>query len=516
MKLTRLLASRSMTHFWQAASLAALSFGWLAASAAHAQQPRNIIILFADGATATQHDFGRYSSEVLRRQPYAVTSEVMRKGALGLMTTSSANAYVTDSAAAASAMSTGFKADNGAIAITPDGATPATLMELARTRGKKIGIISTATVYDASPAAFSVHAKSRRDYQHIVDQYAALKPDVLLGGGLDFFLPTAITGGKRTDARNMVEVFRAQGYAVARTPAELAAAAGPKLLGLFADEDMDFEIDRDAKQQPSLAQMTAAALKILSPALSSTRSPARSPALSPPPSPAPIPAPGATNQGFVLFVENENTDTAGHRNDVAALMRDLWAFDDAVKVALDFRKRHPDTLVIVTGDHETGGFSPTWGRRDNGKASAANQLQVDETQLRRIERFSMSLQELADRVAQKTKAGAKEDEVMTYLTDLFRQHFPGIDLNDDIRALLRSNQLPALNFAYAPVNTLGQQIARQTGFYWGTSGHTSTPAMVGAIGPGAELFRGFRDNTDFARSLQRLLQARPARAAGKR
>ena len=512
MKLTRLLASRSMTHFWQAASLAALSFGLLAAPAAHAQQPRNIIILFADGTTATQHDFGRYSSEVLRRQPYAVTSEVMRKGAFGLMTTSSANAYVTDSAAAASAMSTGFKVDNGAVSITPDGATPTTLMELARTRGKKIGIISTATVYDASPAAFSVHAKSRRDYQQIVDQYATLKPDVLLGGGLDFFLPAAITGGKRTDARNMVEVFRTQGYAVARTPAELAAASGPKLLGLFADEDMDFEIDRDAKQQPSLAQMTAAALKILSPALSSTRSPT----LSPPPSPAPIPAPGAANQGFVLFVENENTDTAGHRNDVAALMRDLWAFDDAVKVALDFRKRHPDTLVIVTGDHETGGFSPTWGRRDNGKASVVNQLQVDETQLRRIERFSMSLQELADRVAQKTKTGAKEDEVMTYLTDLFRQHFPGIDLNDDIRALLRGNQLPALNFAYAPVNTLGQQIARQTGFYWGTSGHTSAPAVVGAIGPGEELFRGFRDNTEFARSLQQLLQTRPARAAGKR
>ena len=102
------------------------------------------------------------------------------------------------------------------------------------------------------------------------------------------------------------------------------------------------------------------------------------------------------------------------------------------------------------------------------------------------------------------------------MTDLFHQHFPGIELGDDIRALLRSNQLPALNFAYAPVNTLGQQIARQTGFYWGTSGHTSAPAVVGAIGPGAELFRGFRDNTEFARSLQRLLQARPARAAGKR
>ena len=71
----------------------------------------------------------------------------------------------------------------------------------------------------------------------------------------------------------------------------------------------------------------------------------------------------STNRGFVLFAENENTDSAGHQNDVAALMRDLWVFDDAVKVALEFQKQNPDTLVIVTGDHETGGFHQLMGAR---------------------------------------------------------------------------------------------------------------------------------------------------------
>ena len=345
----------------------------------HVKAPKNIIILFADGTAATQFEFGRYSSEVLRGKPFAVTSEVMRKGVLGLMSTQSSDAYVTDSAAAASAMSTGFKVNNGAIAITPDGAAPPTLMEVAREHGKKIGLVSTATVYDASPAAFSVHAKSRRDYESIVSQYIALGPDVLLGGGAEYFKPEGIDGGKRRDKQDVIELFRSRGYAVARQTADIADPStllAPKLLGLFADQDMDFEIDRDASKQPSLAQMTAAALKVLS-AAATPRTPGR-----PATTGTRTKTPDKSTKGFVLFIENENTDTAGHDTDVAALMRDLWAFDDAVKVALAFRKRHPDTLVIVTGDHETGGFSPTSALRERGPATPANRLVVNASTLR--------------------------------------------------------------------------------------------------------------------------------------
>ena len=126
--------------------------------------PKNIIILFADGTAPTQWDFGRYSSRVLRGRGFATTDVVFDKGSLGLLITSPANAYITDSAAAASAMSIGAKVNNGAIAVTPDGnASRPTLMETARARGKRIGLVSTATIYDASPAAFSVHAKVRSD-----------------------------------------------------------------------------------------------------------------------------------------------------------------------------------------------------------------------------------------------------------------------------------------------------------------------------------------------------------------
>ena len=114
---------------------------------------------------------------------------------------------------------------------------------------------------------------------------------MLLGGGAIHFRPEG-AGGTRKDGRDIVAAFRGKGYQIARTPAELEAATGPRLLGLFDDEDLDFEIDRDPGTQPSMADMAAAAIRLLSQ--------------------------GSPN-GFVLFLENENPDTASHRNDVASL-----------------------------------------------------------------------------------------------------------------------------------------------------------------------------------------------------
>ncbi len=129
------------------------------------QYPKNIIILFADGAASTQWEFGRYSSAVLRQQPFVTTDVVFKQGALGLASTYPHGAFVTDSAAAGSAMSTGFKVENGAVSVTPDGKPARTAMEVAKASGKRIGLVTTATVHDATPAAFSVHAKSRSESQ---------------------------------------------------------------------------------------------------------------------------------------------------------------------------------------------------------------------------------------------------------------------------------------------------------------------------------------------------------------
>jgi len=316
-----------------------------------------------------------------------------------------------------------------------------------------------------------VHAKSRNDAQSIVDQYLAMEPEVLLGGGRDYFLPKSASGGKRGDGKDVIAAFAQKGYAVARDTRELKSAKSGRLLGLFADEDMAFEVDRDPAREPSTAEMTRAALDVLS---------------------------ASSPNGFVLFVENENTDTAGHYNDAAGVMRALWAFDDALKIALEFRAKTPDdTLVIVAGDHETGGLSATYARRS---ASGDARLYAGAAQVNMLEAITLSFGAAAKALGRKPSAAAVEK--------LVAQHFPGFQLDADVRdAIVNQTQLER-NFSYATQNALGRMVARQTGFYWGTAGHTTEPVAVGAIGPGAELFKGYQDNTEFARSLQRLIGGR--------
>jgi alkaline phosphatase len=456
--------NEAQRHWLRTALLAMLALLWACGADAAGVKPRNIIIMIADGAAATQWDFGRYSSRVLRGEPFAATDIVLRQGALGLLITAPNNGYITDSAAAASAMSTGHKANVGALSVTPDGKAPATLMEAARASGRRTGIVTTSTVYDATPAAFTIHAPSRTDAQAIVDRYAAFAPDVLLGGGADYFLPSQ-TGGKRSDGADLIAVFRSQGYAIATNAAELAAARSGKLLGLFAGGDMALEIDRDAAREPSTARMAEAALRALE----------------------------RDKRGFVLLVENENVDTAGHTNDAASLMRALWAFDDAVKVALEFQRRFPDTLVIIAGDHESGGFSPTYAARD---FTSRNRVAAADAELRMLERSTMSLSAVAARLGSAPSA--------EMLDQLIERHLPAFKLDADLRDLIVKKQ-PMERNAQQVTHVLGRMVARHTGYYWGTSGHTSQPVVIGAFGPGAEVFRGYQDNTEFGRRLHQLL-----------
>ena len=456
--------TRSLHRLGCLLALALLCAGTLAA-------PKNIIIMFADGAAPTQWELGRYSSRLLRNQPFVVTDRVFREGTLGLLSTAPATVFITDSAASATAMSTGHKAHNGAVAVTPDGGRPRTVMEAARQSGKRIGLVTTAQVYDASPAAFSVHAASRRDYQLIVDQYLALEPEVLLGGGRDYFLPKT-AGGRRTDDRDQLAAFAAKGYAILRDPRQLRESNAAKLLGLFSDKHLELEIDRDPAREPTIADMTRAALQAL----------ARD-----------------ADKGFVLLVESENTDDAGHSNDIAALIRALWAFDDAVAVALAFQVSNPDTLVIVAADHETGGLSAT-SARDGGGSSNTYPVIVGPKEFEKVMRINTSLVAAAARLGARPSAEG--------LDALVAKHFPGFTLDADLREGILQKRPLERNFGTAPHIVLSRMISRQTGFYWGTTGHTSEPVAVGAIGPDAQVFRGYADNTEFGKRLLQLIDAR--------
>lgn len=235
---------------------------------------------------------------------------------------------------------------------------------------------------------------------------------------------------------------------------------------------MDFEIDREPEQEPSVAEMAEAAIRILS---------------------------QTSPRGFVLFVETENTDTAGHRNDIAALLKDLAVFDRAVELALAFQRRAPaETLLIVTGDHETGGFSATYAQKDPTTASQSR-FYAGAEHLAMVGRIGISLDKAAAALGKKPSAEA--------LDKLIADRFPGFRLDADLREAILQQRMLEQNFTYPTQNALARMVSRQTGFYWGTAGHSALPVLVGALGPGAGGFRGYMDNTEFGKTLHRLLGA---------
>ncbi|MCM2317167.1 MAG: alkaline phosphatase [Thermoanaerobaculia bacterium] len=271
---------------------------------------RNVILIVGDGMGFTQLSAGRIA---LRGPDGILWIQTLPSSAI--VRTQSASSLVTDSAAAATAMATGVRVPNTVVSVDANGKPLRTLFEKARARGLAAGIVTTTDLTDATPAAFVAHVKSRRDRIEIADQQSASGIEVMLGGGPEHFLPVA-RGGRRVRT-DLVESMRAAGYTIALEPAALATPKSGKLLGLFEDT-----------KRPPLSTMTRVALETL----------ARDP------------------EGFVLLVENEETDSASHRHELPRLIRGMQELDEAVRIALEFAKADGRTLVVVTADHETGGM----------------------------------------------------------------------------------------------------------------------------------------------------------------
>ena len=286
----------------------------LASSCLASQAPRNVILFIGDGMGIGQVTAARLANGPLALDTMPVT---------GLVTTQALDSVVTDSAAAATALATGFKTNNGGISMLPDGTKPRTICELARELGKWIGLVTTDSITGATPAAFVAHVPKRGKEQGIAAQILASKAEVVLGGGRRQFLPTD-AGGMRIDGRDLIFEAKELGYEVATDGVQLDAAKGPKLLGLFADATMS-----DPAAGPSLSQMTTRAISALK----------------------------QNKRGYFLMVEQALTDTSGHANSAAGVVDAVSKLDSAVRAALDLAAKDKDTLVLVTSDHDTGGMA---------------------------------------------------------------------------------------------------------------------------------------------------------------
>ena len=287
---------------------------------------KNVILLIGDGMGAAHRTAARLYS-VGREGELAMDT----LPTAGMARTWSTESVVTDSAAAGTALATGVKTYNKAIAVDPDGNPVRTILEKAQEAGKSVGLVTTVQLAHATPASFAAHNADRDDYLGIALDMFDHDVDVLLGGGEDYFLPVGTPGcypddGDRTDNRNLVDEAIAKGYKHVCNEADFDAvdpSATDKLLGTFADYAMA------RPYAPSLSEMTAKAIAILS----------------------------KNPEGFFLMVEGGQIDSAAHVSDALNTLGDTVGFDQAVKAALDFQVEHPDTLVIVTADHATGGLA---------------------------------------------------------------------------------------------------------------------------------------------------------------
>jgi alkaline phosphatase len=307
---------------------------------------RNLIFMVSDGMGPTSLSLTRSFMQFQNGAPFS-EQLVIDQHLIGQSRTRSSSSLITDSAAGATAFSCGKKSYNGAISVTPDHEPCGTVLEAAKKAGYMTGLVVTTRITDATPACFAAHVNMRSEEDRIAEQMVGDYPlgrvvDLMFGGGRCHFLPNStVDASCRADNKNVVTLAKEKGYKYIDDRDsfdKLKGGAGVELpmLGLFAETDIPYEIDRRNENEvyPSLHEMAEVAMKALSDA---TRD---------------------SDKGFFLMIEGSRIDHAGHHNDAAAQVHEVLAYDRAFTSVLEFiKKEDTETVMVSTSDHETGGLA---------------------------------------------------------------------------------------------------------------------------------------------------------------
>ncbi len=280
---------------------------------------KNIIIMIGDGMGLAQASLTQIENK------YAPTA-FDRAQNVALQKTYSANNRVTDSAASGTALATGYKTNNSTLGQTPDGTPVESIIAKAEKVGYASGIVVTCYVNHATPAAFYAHRESRNDNEGIITDFMASDLDVLFGGGTRFFNEHFTKQNK-----NYVDELKAKGYTYLSEQSEMASVSEGNVVGLFAETNIPLMRNGRGDYLP---KATAKALEILTNNVEKQG-----------------------KEGFILMVEGSQIDGEGHGNNIEGVLAETRDFAAAMNVAMDYADAHPGTLVVVTGDHETGGLS---------------------------------------------------------------------------------------------------------------------------------------------------------------
>ncbi|OYY21498.1 MAG: alkaline phosphatase [Polynucleobacter sp. 24-46-87] len=443
---------------------------------------KNVILFIGDGMTIANRTSARVLSKGINEGKYQGKLSFDDMPNMALIGTSGSDSLITDSANSMSAYTTGHKTAVNAMGAYASRAADnlshpkvETISELIKRKTKmSVGIVSDAELQDATPGAMVAHTRRRADKVYIADQLFASGAEVILGGGSAYFYPQSTEGSKRKDDKNLVAQFEGSGYSIVLNKQELLAAANAresrKLFGVFHPDNMDGSLDRfflkkntvaQYPDQPDLTEMTQAAINVLS----------------------------KNPNGFFLMVEAALIDKFNHPLDWERAAFDTIMLSNAVQIAKDFAKKNPDTLIIVTPDHTHSGSisgvvndaKPGPLREKVGVYAAAGYPNYPKANV----------------------AGYPSQIDVSKRLAFFYGNYP--DHYETLHPKLDSTFKPAVkdesgkyvaNPKYMQLQEDAIHMPGNLPSHQGMGVHTADDAVLNAMGPGSEKFRGFMDNTE--------------------
>ncbi len=478
------------------------------------ENPAKYIFYFiGDGMTAAQVRLAEAALSTYEfRDNYASLAEINSTpselflkslNVTGLATSNAANRYITDSAAAGTALATGSKTDVGIISLTNSGQNLQTIAERAKANGMKVGIVSSVSIDHATPACFYAHTASRNSYTEISNQLLTSGFDYFGGGSVKFDSRAYTLGiDKATAYEEYRQSASEAGYKFVTSRDEFNALGKGEdslviaTLNMLSEKQyssdghaMPYTIDLksyDSDDRISLADFTKKGIELLD-----------------------------NKKGFFMMVEGGKIDWACHANDAATCAYEVVAFDQAIGEAMLFAARHPrETLIVVTGDHDCGGLA--LGFAGTGYESAFELLSNSNTSYARF----------SEAATAKIRSGAPFSELLKMARQSFG--FTNLDTDDNPERIAQTMELSqqeinmlreAYNKSYTKTLTSSDKyhstyggydpftttctsiLNKKAGVDFTSFSHTAVPVMVFAGGAGEELFSGYYDNTDIAKRI---------------
>lgn len=452
--------------------------GAACAQEATGRQAKYVFLFIGDGMSSAQRTAADYyNGAILGKKVNGVPVEKLLMNSLpvqALTTTYSSESIITDSAAAGTAIATGQKTKDGVIGMDATRTKKLdSIAELAKRAGRKVGIVTSVPLDHATPASFYAHTPGRGSYYEISTQMVNKDFDYFGGGRLLGYDPQ-----KDKDKADLYALAQKNGFSIVYGRSGLDALQPGTRAIAFADNPsgtaLQYALDRN-ETDATLADFTRGGIRLLSDA----------------------------PQGFFMMIEGGKIDWACHANDGKAAITDNIALDEAVRAAYEFYEKHPqETLIVVTGDHETGGMAV--GFAGTGYRALPERLAA---QKQSADRFS-------EQVGKWREAKTPYAEALP----LIKQAFGFTDLKpNEAQRLEKAYEQSMKNKkereqtdrsyldygGYEPLTvTCTQLLNNQAGLGWTSYSHTGVPVVTSAVGAGSALFGGYYDNTDIFQKLK--------------